>query len=316
MGDENRTGMTEFYFRPFSSLPKVQLLIFLILLLMYMVSVCGNGTIVLIVCTDCSLHTPMYFFLANLAAMEICYSTIIAPLTLANLTSLRKATISLAGCGIQMFFFIFLGGAGCVLLAFMAYDRYVAICHPLRYTIIMSWTVCVSIVAASLALGFLVSLNMTILIFHLPFCGTNEIYHFFCDIPAILHLLACSNTHAHQVALYICSVINVAIPFLLICFSYAFIVVTILRISSGAGWHRTFSTCSSHLMVVALMYGCSSFIYLRPSSSYSPEQGRVVSVVYTFVTPVLNPLIYSMRNKELKDALSRALGRKVLHQSK
>nr|XP_032622565.1 olfactory receptor 10V1-like [Chelonoidis abingdonii] len=315
MGDENRTGMTEFYFHPFSSLPKVQLLIFLIFLLMYVISVCGNGTIVLTVCTNRSLHTPMYFFLANLAAMEICYSTIIAPLTLANLMSLRKATISLAGCSTQMFFYIFLGGAGCVLLSFMAYDRYVAICHPLRYTLIMNWTVCVSIVAASLVLGFLVSLNMTILIFHLPFCGTNEIYHFFCDIPAVLRL-ACSNTHVHQVVLYICSFINVAIPFLLICISYAFIVVAILRISSGAGRQRAFSTCSSHLMVVAVMYGCSSFIYLRPSSSYSPEQGRIVSVGYTFVTPVLNPLIYSMRNKELRDSLSRALGRKVLPQSK
>uniref|UniRef100_A0A8C4Y4A9 Olfactory receptor n=1 Tax=Gopherus evgoodei TaxID=1825980 RepID=A0A8C4Y4A9_9SAUR len=302
----------QFHFHLLSTLPEIQLLIFLAFLLMYLLSLCGNTAIALTVCTDRSLHTPMYVFLANLAVLEICYSSVIASLALVNLV---KATISLAGCGTQMFFYIFLGGAGCVLLAFMAYDRYVAICHPLRYTLIMNWTVCVSIVAASLVLGFLVSLNMTILIFHLPFCGSNEIYHFFCDIPAVLRL-ACSNTHVHQAVLYICSVINVAIPFLLICISYAFIVVAILRISSGAGRQRAFSTCSSHLMVVALMYGCSSFIYLRPSSSYSPEQGRVVSVVYTFVTPVLNPLIYSMRNKELKDSLSRALGRKVLPQSK
>uniref|UniRef100_A0A674IZL1 Olfactory receptor n=1 Tax=Terrapene triunguis TaxID=2587831 RepID=A0A674IZL1_9SAUR len=279
-------GLIQFHFHLLSTLPEIQLLIFLAFLLMYLLSLCGNTAVALTVCTDRSLHTPMYFFLANLAVLEICYSSVIAPLALVNLVSGRKATISLAGCGTQMFFFVFVGGADCVLLAVMAYDRYVAICHPLRYTLIMNWKVCACLVAGSLVLGFLLSL------------------HFFCDIPAVLRL-ACTNTRVHQAALFIVSVTVLTIPFLLICLSYVFIVAAILQIRSAAGRCRTFSTCSSHLTVVLLQYGCCSFIYLRPSSSYSPEQGWVVSVVYTFVTPVLNPLIYSMRNKELKDALSR-----------
>ncbi|XP_037754837.1 olfactory receptor 10V1 [Chelonia mydas] len=314
-GDENQTGLIQFHFHLLSTLPEIQLLIFLAFLLMYLLSLCGNAAVALTVCTDRSLHTPMYFFLANLAVLEICYSSVIAPLALVNLVSGRKATISLAGCGTQMFFFVFVGGADCILLAVMAYDRYVAICHPLRYTLLMNWKVCACLVAGSLVLGFLLSLQLTILIFHLPFCTTKEINHFFCDIPAVLRL-ACTNTHVHQAALFIVSVTVLTIPFLLICLSYVFIMAAILQIHSAAGRCHTFSTCSSHLTVVLLQYGCCSFIYLQPNSSYSPEQGQVVSVIYTFVTPVLNPLIYSMRNKELKDALSRVLRRKVLSQRK
>ncbi|XP_059578458.1 olfactory receptor 10V1-like [Alligator mississippiensis] len=313
MAGENQIMPIQFHFCPFSNVHEVQLLIFVILLLMYLISLCGNSAVVLVVCTKRSLHTPMYFFLANLAAMEMCYSSVIAPLALANLLSGRKATISLTGCGTQMFFFIFLGGADCTLLAIMAFDRYVAICHPLRYTLIMSWTVCVRLVAASLVLGILLALQFTILLFHLPFCGTNNINHFYYDVLPVLQL-ACADTKIHQAAVFALCIIILAIPFLLICISYIFIVDAILKIRSSAGRHRAFSTCSSHLTVVLLQYGCCSFIYLRPSSSYSPQQGRVVSVVYTFVTPMLNPLIYSMRNKELKDDLSRVLGRKVIPQ--
>ncbi|XP_066476153.1 olfactory receptor 10V1-like [Tiliqua scincoides] len=312
MGYENQT---EFHFHPFSALPETQLVIFLFFLFFYVLSLCGNAAVVLIVRADHSLHNPMYFFLANLAALELCYSSVIAPPALANLLSGKNATISLNGCGTQMFFFVFLGGADCVLLAIMAYDRYVAICHPLSYLVIMNKTVCTCLVAASLLLGFLLSLQLTILIFRLPFCGSNEIKHFFCDIPVILKL-ACGDTHIHQAALFIVSVIVLTIPFLLICISYVFIVVAILQIHSTKGCQRAFSTCSSHLMVVLLQYGCCGLIYLRPNSSYSPEEGRVISVVYTFVTPLLNPLIYSMRNKELKDALSRAFRRRVLSQTK
>uniref|UniRef100_A0A674IF81 Olfactory receptor n=1 Tax=Terrapene triunguis TaxID=2587831 RepID=A0A674IF81_9SAUR len=293
----------------------MQLLIFLAFLLVYLLSLCGNATVALTVHTDHSLHTPMYFFLANLAVLEIFYSSVISPLALVNLLSGRKATISVAGCGTQMFFFVFLGSADCILLAVMAYDRYVAICHPLRYTLIMNWTVCACLVSGSLVLGFLLALQLTILLFHLPFCGTNEINHFYCDVLPVLRL-ACADTQIHQATLFVVSVIVLTIPFLLICISYVFIVAAILKIRSAAGRNRAFSTCSSHLTVVLLQYGCCSFIYLRPSSSYSPEQGQAVSVVYTFVTPLLNPLIYSMRNKDLKDALGRALGRAMLSQRK
>ncbi|XP_027799802.1 olfactory receptor 10V1 [Marmota flaviventris] len=302
----NKTAGIEFFFRPFSPDPKVQMVIFVAFLAMYLTSLGGNATIALTVQIKHSLHTPMYFFLANLALLEILYTSSIAPLALANLLSMGKTPVSVTGCGTQMFFFVFLGGADCVLLAVMAYDRFIAICYPLRYTLIMSWSLCVELMVGSLVLGFLLSLPLTILIFHLPFCHKNEIYHFYCDMPAVLRL-ACADTRVHQTALYVISFMVLSIPLSLISVSYVFIVAAILRIGSTEGRHRAFSTCSSHILVVLLQYGCTSFVYLSPSSSYSPEMGRVVSVVYTFITPILNPLIYSMRNKELKDALRKTL---------
>ncbi|XP_019412173.1 PREDICTED: olfactory receptor 10V1-like [Crocodylus porosus] len=313
MENENHTGLTQFYFHPLSPRREMQLLIFMAFLLMYVVSLCGNSAITLIVCTDHSLHTPMYFFLANLAALEVFYSSSIAPLTLANLLSGRKATISLVGCGTQMFFFIFLGGAECVLLAVMALDRYVAICNPLRYTLIMSWKVCVCLAAGSLGLGSLFALQFTTLLFHQSFCDTSEINHFYCDVMPVLRLV-CGNTKSLEAIIFAATSITLTVPFLMICISYFFIVAAILQIHSAAGRHRATSTCSSHLTIVLLQYGCAIFTYCHTSSTYSPEQGQVVSVVYTFVTPLVNPLIYSMRNKELKDAFSRVLGRKLLFQ--
>ncbi|NP_001011775.1 olfactory receptor 1419 [Mus musculus] len=308
MEEENQTGVVYFHFRPFSTNSTVASLVFVGFLLLYLGSLIGNLTIGLTVWQDHSLHTPMYFFLFVLATLELGYSTNIAPLTLASILSMGKMLISLPSCGAQMFFFILLGGSDCVLLAIMAYDRYVAICHPLHYSLIMSWQLCGQMALGSLGLGFLLSLPLTILICHLPFCGHNEIYHFFCDMPAVMRL-ACTDTHIHQAALFAISVAAVAIPFLLICLSYGCIVATILRMTSAEGKRRAFSTCSSHLLVVVLQYGCCTLIYLRPSSSYSPEEGRAVSVVYTFFSPLLNPLIYSLRNQEVTDAVKRLLTR-------
>ncbi|XP_053098718.1 olfactory receptor 10V1-like [Hemicordylus capensis] len=318
MESENQTGIIQFHFHAFTTLPEMRLLIFWAFLILYLLSLLGNAAVAFIIYSTHSLHTPMYFFLANLAVLEIAYSCTIAPPTLANLASARQVSISLAGCGTQMFFFTFFGGSDCVLLAIMAYDRYMAICHPLNYAIVMSWKVCVSLVAAALTMSCLFGFQLSVLILTLPFCvsnSNNEINKFFCDFSAVMKL-ACGDTYAHQIALFIISVIVLTVPFLLICISYGFIVMAILRIHSAEGRQRAFSTCSSHLMVVLLQYGCGSLIYLRPSSSYSPEEGQVVSVVYTFITPVLNPLIYSMRNKELKDALGRTLKRKVMSQKK
>nr|XP_036867778.1 olfactory receptor 10V1 [Manis javanica] len=306
MEEINKTAKIQFFFHPFSTDPKVQLVIFAAFLVMYLTSVSGNATVAVIVQVNHSLHTPMYFFLANLAVLEIFYTSSIAPLALANLLSMGKTPVSVTGCGTQMFFFVFLGGADCLLLAVMAYDWFVAICYPLRYTLLMSWPLCVELMAGSLVLGFLLSLPLTILIFHLPFCNNNEIYHFYCDMPAVMRL-ACADTRVHKTALYIISFTILSIPLSLISISYVFIVAAIVRIQSAEGRHRAFSTCSSHVLVVLLQYGCTSFIYLSPSSSYSPEMGRAVSMVYTFITPILNPLIYSVRNKELKDALRKAL---------
>nr|XP_027800116.1 olfactory receptor 10V1-like [Marmota flaviventris] len=308
MEEANQTGMIHFHFRPFSRLPEVQVLIFVTFLGMYLVSITGNLSIFLTIWMSRCLHTPMYFFLANLAALEVFYSSTIAPLTLASVLSTESTLISLPGCGTQMFFFIFLGSADCILLAVMAYDRFVAICHPLRYTLIMSWRVCVQLAVGSLVLGFALALQLTVLIFRLPFCSSKEISLFYCDVLPVMRL-ACADTHVHEVTLFAVSVIVLTIPSLLITLSYVFIVAAILKMRSAEGRHKAFSTCSSHLTVVLLQYGCTSVIYLCPSSRYSPDRGQVVSVVYTFVTPVLNPLIYSMRSRELKEALKRALMR-------
>ncbi|KAM6159415.1 olfactory receptor 10V1-like [Rhynchocyon petersi] len=314
MEDANQTGMIHFHFRPFSKLPEVQMLIFVAFLVMYLVSLSGNFSISLIIWIQHSLHTPMYFFLANLAALEIFYSSAIAPLTLASILSPQRTVVSLPGCSVQMFFFIFLGSADCILLAIMAYDHFVAICHPLHYTLIMSWRLCIQLSLGSLVLGFTLAMQLTVLIFQLPFCRSKEISLFYCDVLPVMRL-ACADTRVHEVTLFVVSVTVLTIPFLLITLSYVFIVAAILKISSAEGRHKAFSTCSSHLTVVLLQYGCGSLIYLCPSSSYSPERGQVVSVVYTFITPVLNPLIYSMRNRELKEALKRTMKRFLLPQT-
>lgn len=311
MGYKNQTIEIQFHFHPFSPIVEVQMCIFVAFLLMYTGSLIGNATIFLTVWAERALHTPMYFFLANLAVLEIFYSSTVAPLALVNLLTMGRIPISLSGCGTQMFFFVFLGSADCILLGIMAYDRFVAIRDPLRYTLIMRWQLCVQLATGALGLGFLLALQLTALIFHLPFCGHNRITHFYCDVLPVLRL-ACGDTRTPEAMIFIVSVTILTIPFCLISISYIFIVAAILKIRSAEGRHKAFSTCSSHLTVVLLQYGCCSLIYLRPSSSYDPEMGRVVSVVYTFITPVLNPLIYSMRNKELKDALNRVMKRHLL----
>ncbi|MBZ3881463.1 Olfactory receptor 10V1 [Sciurus carolinensis] len=311
MGDENQTTEIQFHFHPFSPILEVQMFIFVLFLLLYAGSLFGNATISLTVWAEPSLHIPMYFFLANLAVLEIFYSSTVAPLALVNLVAMGRVPISFAGCGTQMFFFAFLGSADCILLGIMAYDRFVAIRDPLRYTLIMRRQLCAQLAGGALVLGFILALQLTVLIFHLPFCGHNRITHFYCDVLPILRL-ACGDTRMQEAMIFIVSVIILTIPFSLISISYIFIITAILKIRSAEGRNKAFSTCSSHLTVVLLQYGCCSLIYLRPSSSYNPEMGRVVSVVYTFVTPVLNPLIYSMRNKELKDALNKVVRRHLL----
>ncbi|KAL1787611.1 olfactory receptor 10Q1-like, partial [Sigmodon hispidus] len=259
-----------------------------------------------------SLRTPMYFFLCNLSLLEICYTTDVVPVMLSNIFGARKP-ISLAGCGTQMFFFLTLGGMDCFLLAIMAYDRYVAICHPLHYTLIMTRNLCVQMVLGSLSLALFLSLQLTALIFTLPFCGHHrEINHFLCDVPPVLRL-ACADTHVHQAVLYVVGILVLTVPFLLICISYVFIASTILRMRSAEGRQRAFSTCSSHLTVVLIQYGCCSLVYLRPRSSTSEDEDRQIALVYTFVTPLLNPLIYTLRNKDVKGLLHQVLTVKCLN---
>ncbi|XP_075404217.1 olfactory receptor 10Q1 [Tenrec ecaudatus] len=302
----NQSGPTEFVFRVFTAVPEFQALLFLLFLLLYLMILCGNMAIIWVVCTHSSLRTPMYFFLSNLSFLEICYTSVVVPLMLANIWGAQKP-IPLAGCGAQMFFFVTLGSTDCFLLAVMAYDRYVAICHPLHYTLIMTQKLCVQMVAGALALALCLSLQLTALIFTLPFCGRRrEINHFLCDVPPVLRL-ACADTRVHQAVLYVVGILVLTVPFLLICVSYVFITLAILRIKSAEGRRRAFSTCSSHLTVVLLQYGCCSLVYLRPRSSTSEDEDRQIALVYTFVTPLLNPLIYTLRNKDVKGALRNAI---------
>ncbi|XP_040860163.1 olfactory receptor 10Q1-like [Ochotona curzoniae] len=301
----NQSSPTEFVFRVFTTVPELQVLLFLLFLLL-----CGNTAIIWVVCTHSSLHTPMYFFLCNLSFLEMCYTTVVVPLMLSNIWGPQKP-IPLAGCGAQMFFFVTLGSIDCFLLAVMAYDRYVAICHPLHYTLIMTHKLCVQMVVASIGLALFLSLQLTTLIFTLPFCGRHrEINHFLCDVPPVLRL-ACADIRVHQAVLYVMGILVLNVPFLLISISYGFIARTILRICSAEGHSRAFSTCSSHLTVVLIQYGCCSLVYLRPRSSTSEDEERKLALVYTFITPLLNPLIYTLRNKDIKGALKKAIVNKM-----
>ncbi|KAM3850943.1 LOW QUALITY PROTEIN: olfactory receptor 10V1-like [Vipera latastei] len=289
MESENDTRLTYFYFHLFSIF-QVHLLIFSPLVL-FLLSLLVNSVFFLSVHNEHSLHTPMYFFLSSLAVLEMVYSFVLAPLTLANLLSAKKPSISLARSGTQMFFFIFLGSSDCVLRSIMAYDRSVAICHPLRYSAIMSWEVCTALVAGTFTMCGLFGIQITILILRLPFCGNHEFNHFFCDFPTVLKL-ACGDTHAHKATFFITCAIILAIPFVLVSTSYTFIVKAILKISTTSKRQWAFSTCSSHLMVVIMQYRCDGLIYPGPGSSYSAEEGQVLSIFYTFGTAVLNPDIY------------------------
>ncbi|XP_068964100.1 olfactory receptor 10Q1-like [Petaurus breviceps papuanus] len=306
----NQSGPTEFVFRVLTTSPTIQALLFCFFLLLYLMILCGNTAIIWAVYTHSSLHTPMYFFLSSLSCLEICYTTTVVPLMLSNIFGAQRP-IPLAGCAAQMFLFCTLGGTDCFLLAVMAYDRYVAICHPLHYTLTMTQKRCIQLVVASLGLAFYLDLQLTVLIFTLPFCGHRlEINHFLCDAPPVLRL-ACGDTRVHQAVLFVVGIVVLTLPFVLISISYIFIANTILRIRSAEGRRRAFSTCSSHLSVVLLQYGCCTLVYMRPRSSTSEDEDRQLALVYTFVTPLLNPLIYTLRNKDVKDALKKSMSCKA-----
>ncbi|KAL2806045.1 olfactory receptor 10W1, partial [Daubentonia madagascariensis] len=300
----------EFVFLAYPSCPELRILSFLAVSLVYTFIITGNVLIVVSIHTEVRLHTPMYYFLGSLSGVEICYTAVVVPHILANTLQSEK-TISLLGCATQMVFFIGFGSADCFLLATMAYDRYVAICHPLQYPLIMTLALCVCFIVASVVIGFFLSLQLVAFIFSLPFCRARGIEHFFCDVPPVMHLF-CANSHTHEHSVLVAATLAIAVPFFLITTSYAFIVAALLKIHPAAGRLRAFSTCSSHLIVVLLQYGCCAFMYLRPNSSHYPKQDQFISLVYTLGTPLLNPLIYTLRNSEMKGALGRVLIRNCL----
>ncbi|XP_061024385.1 olfactory receptor 10R2 [Dama dama] len=305
---ENLTMVTEFLLLGFSSLGDIQLVLFAVFLFLYLVILSGNVTIVSVIRLDKSLHTPMYFFLGILSTSETCYTFVILPKMLINLFSVAR-TISFNCCAIQMFFFLGFAITNCLLLGVMGYDRYAAICHPLHYPILMSWQVCGKLGALCGIGGFLASLTLVYLVFSLPFCSANKVNHYFCDISPVIRL-ACTNTDAHEFVIFICGVLVLVVPFLFICVSYICILKTILKIPSAEGRRKAFSTCASHLTVVIIHYGCASYIYLRPTANYVSNKDRLVTVTYTIVTPLLNPMVYSLRNKDVQVAIRKVLGKK------
>ncbi|NWX23745.1 O10A7 protein, partial [Aegotheles bennettii] len=303
-------NQTYFTFQRFSHLAALRVVLFEGILLMFLITMTGNVLIIVVATTDPALHTPMYYFLKNLAWVEICLTLNIVPKMLVDLLLERKI-ISFSACALQLYLVIVLVTSECFLLGAMAYDRYVAICHPLHYTITMSRRVCLHMVMACWAAGALLSAGLTAWLFSYPFCGSKEIEHFFCDIAPVLDLV-CSDTYLFELLVFIATVIIVLIPFILIAASYIQIIHTILQIPSAQGRHKMFSTCIAHLVVVTLFYCTTGLIHLKPKSSLSANSRKLVALSYTVVTPMLNPIIYSLRNKEVKHALKNTFGRRQL----
>ncbi|XP_037368708.1 olfactory receptor 1-like [Talpa occidentalis] len=287
--------------------------IFMLFLCMYLVTMIGNLLIILAIINDTHLHSPMYFFLANLSFSDICFTTTTMPKMLADIQS-QSPTISFAGCLTQMYFFMFLVDVDNFLLAAMAYDRYIAICHPLRYATLLSPKRCVLLVAIPWVIANLISVLHLSLLGRLSFCDKREIPHFFCDLEPVLRL-ACTDTRVNDLTVLIIGEAFVSLPFIFILVSYVLIGHTVLGVPSAKGKWKTFSTCGSHLSTVSLFYGSIVGVYLLPSSSYSAERDKVAAIMYTIVTPMMNPFIYSLRNKDMKGALKKLLSRKPFLQS-
>uniref|UniRef100_A0A8C3WV49 G-protein coupled receptors family 1 profile domain-containing protein n=1 Tax=Catagonus wagneri TaxID=51154 RepID=A0A8C3WV49_9CETA len=307
-GRRNLTEVTEFIFLGFSRFREHQVTLFVVFLVLYTLTLAGNAIIVTIIHMDRHLHTPMYFFLSTLASSETVYTLAIVPRMLTGLIA-QNQPISLAGCTTQMFFFVALAINNCFLLTAMGYDRYVAICNPLRYTVLMSKRVCVRLMCGAFGIGLAMAAVQVTSIFTLPFCH-RLVAHFFCDILPVMKL-SCVDTTVNEIINFVVSLFVILVPMGLVFISYVLIISTILKIASAEGRKKAFATCASHLTVVIVHYGCASIAYLKPKSENSVEQDLLLSVTYTIITPLLNPVVYSLRNKEVKDALRRAVGRNI-----
>uniref|UniRef100_A0A8C3YF41 Olfactory receptor n=1 Tax=Catagonus wagneri TaxID=51154 RepID=A0A8C3YF41_9CETA len=274
---------------------------------LYMLALTSNGLLLLVIMVDARLHVPMYLLLGQLSFMDVVLASAVTPKTLVDYLRGENA-ISFGGCALQMFLVLTLGGAEGLLLAFMAYDRYVAICHPLNYTILMRPKICWFMVATSWILAFLNSVIHTSYIMHFPFCTSRAIRHLLCEVPPLLKL-ACADTSGYEFMVYVSSAAFLMPTFAAILASYMFVLVAVVHMSSSEGRQKALITCSSHLTVVGMYYGAALFMYIQPRSYHSPQQDNILSVFYIIVTPVLNPLTYSLRNKEVMGAFRRALGR-------
>ncbi|XP_003781543.1 olfactory receptor 502 [Otolemur garnettii] len=308
--DGNHTAVTGFILLGLTDDPVLRVILFMMILCIYLVTISGNLSTIILIRFSSQLHHPMYFFLAHLASADIGYSSSVTPNMLVNFL-VERNTISYLGCTIQLGSAVFFGTAECFLLAAMAYDRFVAICSPLLYPTKMSIQVCVQLFVVTYIGGFLNASAFTFSFFSLSFCGLNQVNHFFCDFTPLIEL-SCFDTSVPAAVPSFSAGSIIVVTVFVIAVSYICILTTILKMRSREGRHKAFSTCTSHLTAVTLFYGTITFIYVMPKSSYSTDQNKVVSVFYMVVIPMLNPIIYSLRNKEIKGALKRELGRKIL----
>ncbi|XP_077015299.1 olfactory receptor 12D3-like [Tamandua tetradactyla] len=308
---ENDTTVNEFFLLGVTGVQELQPVFFVIFFIIYLINLVGNGATLMIVILEPKLHSPMYFFLGNLSCLDICYSSVTLPKVLINLLSTHKA-ISFLGCITQLHFFHFLGSTESILLSVMAFDRFVAICYPLRYTVIMNTQVCILLAVVAWLISFLYALMHSVMTAHLNFCGSQKLNHFFCDVKPLLEL-ACSNIQLNQ---WFLSIVTGSISmgaFFLTLLSYFYIISFLLfKNRSCRILHKALSTCASHFMVVCLFYGPVGFTYIRPASASSMIEDRMVAIIYSAVTPVLNPLIYTLRNKEVMLAVKKIFVRKLL----
>uniref|UniRef100_A0A8D0UBJ5 Olfactory receptor n=1 Tax=Sus scrofa TaxID=9823 RepID=A0A8D0UBJ5_PIG len=309
MAAGNHSSVTEFILAGLTEQPELQLPLFFLFLGIYVVTVVGNLGMITLIGFSSHLQTPMYYFLSSLSFIDFCQSTIITPKMLLNFVR-DKNIISYTECMIQLCFFLLFGISECYMLAAMAYDRYVAICSPLLYHVIMSHQTCFSLSVGVYTLGLVGAFSHTGCMLRVYFCKWDVINHYFCDLLPLLQL-SCSSTYVHKLLILCFGTLNIFAPILSILSSYTFIIASILRMHSTQGRSKAFSTCSSHMLAVVLFYGSAAFMYLQPSSVSSMDQGKVSSVFYTTVVPMLNPLIYSLRNKDVNIALNKMLERRI-----
>ncbi|XP_047679217.1 olfactory receptor 5L1-like [Prionailurus viverrinus] len=309
MGTGNCSSVTEFILLGFTEAPELRVALFSVFLLSYGVTVLGNLGMMAVIQVSCHLHTPMYFFLSHLSFVDFCYSTVIVPNVLSSILNKGKA-ISFLGCMVQFYFFCAYAITEVFLLAVMAYDRFVAICNPLLYTVTMSRNLCLELVSCCYLCGMVCSLIHLCLALEIPSYRSNVIDHFFCDLPPLLSL-ACSDVTMNELMVFIVATFNEITTLLIILTSYLLILITILRMHSAEGRSKAFSTCASHLTAILVFHGTILFTYCRPSSGNSVDTDKVATVFYTVVIPMLNPLIYSLRNKDVKEALKKVLGSRL-----
>lgn len=310
MARGNSTLVTEFVLMGLTDRPELQPILFVLFLLIYLLTVGGDLGMLVLITIDSRLHTPMYYFLASLSCLDLCYSTNVTPKMLVNFLS-EKKTISYAACLVQCYFFIAMVITEYYMLAVMAYDRYMAICNPLLYSSKMSRGLCIRLIVGPYVYGFLSGLMETMWTYRLTFCDSNIINHFYCADPPLIQL-SCSDTFIKETSMFVVAGFNLSNSLLIILISYIFILIAILRMHSAEGRYKAFSTCGSHLVAVTVFYGTLFCMYVRPPTNKSVEQSKIIAVFYTFVSPMLNPIIYSLRNKNVKQAFWKLIRRSVL----